>query len=448
MPDPTPVTSPRRVAAILGTLVALTVVGSSAVAVAIPVVRRELDLTVSDAAWVFAVFQLAFAIATATFGRLADQLGLKVPLVIGVSLMTVGSLAVAVAPDLGWLLLGRAVQGIGGGAVPVLANAIVGARFSGAARTATFGTLIAVVSAVSGSGPVIGGGIEALLGWRWVFAIPALGVLLIPSILPLASSDRAGGRFDVVGATTTALAITGFLLLVQSPTAGRTVGLAGAALLLLAGPVAVWWTRRRPHGFLPAVVVGDPVIRRASAIGALSLGGYFAALFAVPNLIADALGWSPLQIGLALLPAAALGAVASRMAGRVVARVGHWRVVAVVAAAGTAGMLIAAAGGGALPLLLVLGLAGPAVGWSGANVAMTDRVTTAAPEGTVGVSIGIYNMVQFAGGAVGSALIGGLSGLLPVSGALAACAVLPAVALGLALTARGDRYAVGLPSPA
>ncbi|CAN5372618.1 hypothetical protein BH23ACT9_BH23ACT9_38880 [soil metagenome] len=97
-------------------------------------------------------------------------------------------------------------------------------------------------------------------------------------------------------------------------------------------------------------------------------------------------------------------------------------------------MLVAAVGEG-VPVALVAGLAGTAIGFGCANVAMTDRVTIAAPAGAAGVTLGVYNMVQFAGGAVGSAMVGGLSGLLPVNGALAVTALLPAAAALLAITA-------------
>ncbi len=417
----------------LGTLVALTVVGSSAVAVAIPVVREELDLTVSDSAWIFAVFQLTFAVATATFGRVADLVGLRRPLVIGITMMTIGSIMVGAAPGFGVLLAGRVIQGIGAGAVPVLANGIVGTRFTGEARTAIYASITAVVSAVSGSGPVIGGGMEALLGWRWVFAVPALGILLIPSILPLAPSDRGQGSFDGIGAATSALGITGFLLLLQAPSAGGVVGAVGALLLLTMGPAAAWWIRREPEGFIPQSVVGNAVIARCAGVAALCLAGYFGALFATPVMIADAFGWQPLQIGLALLPAAALGAIGSRVAGALTGRFGHFRVAGTAAAISTSTILIASAGNHVLPLI-VLGLAGGSIGFSGAQVAMTDRVTTAAPEGTLGVTLGVYNMLQFAGGAAGSALIGGLSDLVSLEVALACSAVLPATGAWLAVS--------------
>jgi hypothetical protein len=86
-------------------------------------------------------------------------------------------------------------------------------------------------------------------------------------------------------------------------------------------------------------------------------------------------------------------------------------------------------------VLLVLGLAGASIGFGGANVAMTDRVTLAAPAGTANVTLGVFNMTQFAGGAMGSALIGGLSGLLPLEGALAASAMLPLSAALIGITA-------------
>ncbi|MEO2106882.1 MAG: MFS transporter, partial [Actinomycetota bacterium] len=109
--------SARRAAMLLGALIALTVVGSSAVAVAIPVVRADLDLTVSDAAWIFSVFSLSMSVATAVFGRVADIFGLRRPLVVGVLVMALGAAIAASATSLPILLGGRVLQGIGSGAV-------------------------------------------------------------------------------------------------------------------------------------------------------------------------------------------------------------------------------------------------------------------------------------------------------------------------------------------
>ena len=422
--------SDRGAAVLLGTLIALTVIGSSAVAVAIPVVRTELALSVSDAAWIFSVFSLCFAVATATFGRIADLVGLRAPLIVGVCLMAVGSVVVAFAPSLPILLAGRIVQGSGAGAVPVLVNGIVAARWRGAARTAMFGSLLAVVAIVSGSGPVIGGAVEAALGWRWVFALPALSVALIAPIARIAPSGGRPGSFDVAGCVATAAVIAGALAILQAPTAGGLVGTVGAALLVTGVPAAVLLARRRPDGFLPRDVIADGRIMRPAVATLALLGAYFAMLLAVPELLAASRGWSPLQIGLALLPAAAAGAIASRVTGRVAPTAGRPRTASAIAVL-TLVCLAVASAAPTSAVALVVGLAGASIGFAASQAALVDEVAALAPVHVLGAALGVFNMVTFVGGSMGPALVGGLSGVVGLSAAVAATTLGPLGALAM-----------------
>ncbi|CAN5917160.1 MDR family MFS transporter [soil metagenome] len=422
--------SERVAALLLGTLIALTVIGSSAVAVAIPVVRAELDLTVSDAAWIFAVFSLCFAVATATFGRIADLVGMRMPLVVGVCLMAAGSVLVGLAPTFPLLMVGRVVQGIGAGAVPVLVNGIVAAHWSGADRTRVFGSLMAVVAVVSGSGPVIGGGVEALLGWRWVFALPALGVLLIAPIARLAPAERRPGTFDVAGAVATAVVMGGLLALLQAPTAGAQVGIAGACLLVVGTPAMVRLARARPDGFLPRAVVANAELMRPAFAALVLLATYFAMLLAAPELLAEAKGWSPLQIGIALLPAAAAGAVASRVAGRIGPRIGRFRTAAVAA-----GVALCCVGVTALAPehvgAVIVGVAGASMGFGASQAVLVDHVTIVAPADVQGAALGVFNLVAFLGGSIGPTIVGGLSGVVGLPTAVAVTIAGPLAAIAL-----------------
>jgi DHA2 family metal-tetracycline-proton antiporter-like MFS transporter len=235
------------------------------------------------------------------------------------------------------------------------------------------------------------------------------------------------------------------MLLLQAPTAGAAAGTVGAGLLLVSLPLLWAHTRRAADGFLPHAVIGNPAIRACSIGGLTLLGGYFAALLAVPSLLAETQGWSSLGIGLAMLPAAAAGAVGSRVVGRLLADGGHFRTASAVAAGSVATLLLAGFGGGS-PWLLVLGVAGASIGFSGGSVALNDRVTLAADDSTLGVALGMVNMVQFVGGAIGTALLGGLSGLVPLHTALGLAAVLPTI--GLAVLVRAARRDATDPSPA
>jgi MFS family permease len=323
--------------------------------------------------------------------------------------------------------------------VPVLANGIIAARWDGTARSELYGTLMAVVTTVSGSGPVIGGTVEALLGWRWVFALPALGLFLIGPIARLAPTERHEGELDIVGVVATSASVAGLLGVLQAPTAGTAVGLVGLALLALGVPAAIMRTRVRPEGFLPVAVLRNGEIMRAAFAGLSLLAGYLAMLLAAPELLSAARGWEPVQIGLALLPAALMGAVLSRVAGRVGPRIGQFRTARIAASAAVVGLTIGALAPGSV-VGVVLGVAGVAIGFGASQAVLVDRVTVASPPEMLGASLGVFNLVVFVGGSVGTALVGGLSGVLGLQSSLAVLVLLPLAAIAM-LT-----IGVGVPS--
>jgi len=439
-PQPTPAApSTVRVALLVGTLVALTIVGSSAVAVALPMVAVELGLDTAGTAWVLAAFSLAFSVATALFGRLADLRGLRLPLRIGVVLLVAGSLACAAAGSFPALIAGRLVQGFGAGAVPVLATGIVVARFHGAARARALGALTAVVSLVSGSGPLIGGAITEVLGWRAVLAVPAIAALLVEPVARIAPAPvRARGRLDVRGAVLVAATVTGLTLLLQAPaTRPGPPALAAAVLLAVAGAAAVVLSVRAvPDGFLPRAVVANPTVVLGSVTGLVFIAAYLALLLALPLLLSQRHGWSPLQIGLGLVPAAAVGAVTSRVVGGVIPRIGAFRLCTGLALGSAAGALLTALTPGSPPLLVV-GMALVVCGFAGGQVALLDAVPRLVPVQVRGAAIGVFNLVFFTGGAIGSAVTGGLADRVGVPVALAIVALLPALgAVTAAVAAR------------
>ncbi len=119
------------------------------------------------------------------------------------------------------MLLGaRVVQGAGAAAVPTLGVAIVTARFHGAARGVALGKVAGLAAAVSCLGPLAGGAVEGLLGWRYVIALPMLGLLLLPLLWRSVPTQGSGARLDVLGALLVAATAAGVVLLVQSPSTG------------------------------------------------------------------------------------------------------------------------------------------------------------------------------------------------------------------------------------
>ena len=451
MPSSSSEPSLTRVALLLGTLVSLTVIGSSAVAVALPQVRADLSLDQPGTAWVLAVFSLAFSVTTAIFGRLADIKGLRLPLRIGVSLFAAGSIAAAMAGSFPMLIAGRILQGAGAGAVPVLALGVLTARYEGVARGRALGALTAVVSIVSGSGPLIGGGITELLGWRYVLAVPALALIVLEPVARLApATGVVQGRIDWPGAAQIAAVTTGVVLLLQSPaTRPGPVLLAMSVLLAVGGGVALArHVRQRPHGFLPYSLVTNRDFVLSSFAGLTLLAAYLGMILALPLILTDGEGWRPLHIGIAMLPAALTGAIVSRIVGGTAERLGRYRVVMWLAAGSAAGLLLGAATH-TNPALLIGGFAAVVAGFAGGQVALIDGIPGLVTEDVRGVALGVFNLVFFTGGAVGSAAVGGLGGALSLPAALAVLALLPAAgAIAAIIVGRRAVPALEPPTPA
>ncbi|QBI20959.1 MFS transporter [Egibacter rhizosphaerae] len=420
----------------LGSMVALMIIGSSGVAVALPTLSADLGLDVAATSWVLASFGLTLAVATAVFGRWADLVGLRRPLLVGVALVAAGSMTAATAGSFEVLIAGRLVQGAGGGAVPVVVTGLVTARFSGAERARMLGVIGVIVSIVSGSGPLIGGAIEHALSWRAVVGLPVLVLLLVLPVARLAttSGDDRGVGLDLPGALLTGTSVGSGMVLLQA-VGGTLAPLAMGGVAVVAAvstATLVVHVRRRPRGFLPRRLLGDVGLRRACLAGFATLTSWLAMLLAVPELLAGVQGWEPWRIGVAMVPGAAIGALASRAVSTRRRQRDRGRIAAGLLVIGAVGLAIGGAAGGE-PAPLVLGLALVAACFGGAHVVLLDAVPDLVPEGLRGGAIGLFNLAMFTGGAVGAALAGGLAGMLGLRGALVALSVFPLVGAVAAL---------------
>jgi MFS family permease len=431
-----------RVAALVGLLFGLAGMGSAAVAVTLPAIAADLGLTTGGVSWTISLYALMLAVATAVYGRVADLAGIRLPLLVGVGLMTAGAVLGALAPAFPVLLGARLLQGLGAAAVPTLGMAIVSARYEGTVRTAALGRVAGMAAAVSALGPLAGGLVADVAGWRAVVALPALGLLVVPALWRAVPSRGTGARLDILGAVLVAGTAAGLVLLVQSPASGVVVATAGAVLLGLGVPAVAARVRRRPEGFLPRAVIHEPVVVRSALAASAVPAAWFALLIAVPAVLARE-GWTPLQVGLALVPSALTGFLAPRLAGPLLARLGPSR--SLVASGLTAAVALAvaalgAAAGSAPVLVSAVVLVTFAFGLG--QPALMAAVGGAVPADVRGVALGIATLVFLVGGGVGSAVVGGIGEILGLDRSLLVLAALPlAGCLALIGTIRAERVA-------
>lgn len=422
---PAPTAELKRVPILVGVLFGLAGLGSSSAAIALPVLGSDLGVSTGVGAWAISLYALMLAVTTAVYGRVSDLVGVRLPLLVGVMLMTVGALAGALAPNFGVLLVARVLQGAGAAAVPTLGVTIVSARFSGDAKGVALGRVAGIAAAVSCLGPLAGGVLEELLGWRAVIALPMLGVLLLPLLWRSVPTEGSGARLDLLGAALVAATAAGVVLLVQSPSTGPAVAVAGAFLAVMGAPLVAVWVRRRPHGFLPLDVIRNPAVVRSAVAAAAVPAAWFALLIAVPAVLVGQ-GWEPWQVGVALIPSAAAALTAPRLAGPLLSRIGASRSLALAGVIAAAALGVAALGAYAgSATLLVTAVVCVTLAFGLGQPALMESVGDAVSDDVRGVALGVATLFFLVGGGVGSAVVGGLGEVLGMSQALLLLAALP-----------------------
>jgi EmrB/QacA subfamily drug resistance transporter len=400
--------------ALLATAQFVVVLDASIVNVALPSIGRDLDFAQDDLSWVVNAYTLFFGGFLLLGGRLADLLGRRRIFIYGMWLFAIASLAGGLAQSDIWLVVARAVQGLGAALISPAALAILATTFAeGAERNKA----LAVWGAVAGSGGAVGvlagGMLTEWAGWEWVlFVNTPIGIaaaFLAPRLLR-ESRDESAPSWDIAGAVTVTAGLALLVYtLVDANDAGwgstQTLGLGALSLLLLAAFVVIELRRRYP--LIPFSIFRLRTLRGANVIGLLLGMSLFSMFFFISLYMQQVLGYEPLKAGLAYLPLAGLIIVSAGGASQLVARFGFKPVL-------IAGLLFTAAGlfwfsqvspdgtyvGDVLfPSMLA------AVGLGLSFVPVTIGSVTGTKPSEAGLASGLINTSQQVGGALGLAVL-------------------------------------------
>ncbi|MDP8924848.1 MAG: MFS transporter [Chloroflexota bacterium] len=387
----------------------ISVLNASIVNVVLPTIGADLDVDAALLGWVITVYSLVYAVAIPFYGRLADLYGARGFFLFGQGVFALGSLLCALAPSFPLLLVARVIQASGGAAVPGLGIALAARAFPPHQRGTVLGIVTTALGVAAAIGPTSGGLLADRFGWHAVFVVGALAGLLVPAswlLLP-PEKPRGGERLDVWGGLFLAVGISGGL---YALTEGSRVGwgsprpLGSAAVALVGLAALVIRQRWAATPFIPRELLAN---RRYVALVTTSFGAMTAmmgAFVGLPLLLAGVNELSPAQVGLVLLPNAALTASLGVVVGRLVDRVGaRWpvRVGLVVMMAAALG-LSSAAGSSAWTVAVILMLLG--LGSSLVNTPLSAAVSLVVRPERLASGQSMNTMLFFLGGSFGATL--------------------------------------------
>jgi MFS family permease len=316
------------VLAVLCAVLFLDALDVSMVGVALPSIGSELGLSTTSLQWIVNGYVLGYGGLLLLGGRTADLLGRRRVFLVALAVFAVASLVGALVDDGGLLIATRFVKGLAAAFTAPTALSILTTTFpEGSARNRAL-SVFSVFGASGYSSGLILGGLLTSAGWRWTFLVPVpLAVAALIAGIALIPRDRpaAEGGHDLAGAATL---VGGMLLavytVVSAPGRGwldpATLGLAAAAVALLAGFVAI--ERRVAHPLIRLGILRVGSIVRANLSMIALFGSYLSFQFMMTLYLQDVLHWSPLRMALALLPAGLLVAFGSPFVGRLITRYG------------------------------------------------------------------------------------------------------------------------------
>lgn len=390
-------------------------VDMTAVNTALPVIQRQLDASITDAQWIVEVYMLFLTSVIMVGGALGDGLGRRRVFRWGVVGFAVTSVACALATDTGTLIAARAAQGLAAALMIPSSLALLNASHPPQSRARAVGVWVTITSLAVPLGPLLGGALTDLVGWRWVFLInlPLCGAALwaVRGVERPRWDPPEGSPLDVRGALTAMVGLGGLTFAgLEAPRLGAADPQVQAALLVGAAGVAafLWAEHRASHPMLPLHLFRRRTFSGISAQTFLFFGGFQGAVFFMPFMFIQARGFSAFEAGMTLLPLSLFIAGMSRFAGAFSDRIGRKPLL-------LAGPMIAAVG------VTAIGAAPPQASyWAGyfpwvcvmslgiglTIVPLTATAMNAAGEGRSGIAAGVNNALSRAGQLLAVAVLG------------------------------------------
>jgi EmrB/QacA subfamily drug resistance transporter len=382
------------------------------VSTALTEIRRALGASIEALEWTVNAYVLTFAVLLMTASALGDRFGRRRVFAAGFGLFSVASAGCALAPNAGWLVAARAVQGAGAAVLAPLALALLGAAFPPERRGWAVGMLSGITGLATVGGPIIGGAVTQMIGWKWIFWLNVpIGLLAIPFVITrLEESFGPKAALDVRGLALVSAGVLGMvwgLVRASGQGFGRLDVLAPLAVgaILIVAFVVQELRARAP--MLPMRLFRSRTFSAGNAACFLLFATITGSVFLMAQYLQTGLGYGPLDTGLRLIPWTAMLVVVAPIAGTLVDRFGSRPVIVVGLTLSTVGMawLAAIATPGIAYAVLVLPLIVGGIGNSMTIPAAISAVVGSVRPEDIGKASGVNSTVRQLGGVFGVAIL-------------------------------------------
>lgn len=383
---------------------------------ALPTIASTLD-GIADLSWVVVAYLLAATVAAPLYGYLGDRFGRRRVLLGALAVFTVASLACAAAPNFFWLVVFRALQGMGGGGLMTLAQALIGEHVAPRERGRFAGYFATVFALASTTGPVLGAYLTEHYSWRAIFLINLpLGILaaVLALRVPHTPMARHAGPFrpDLLGALLFCGGTAAFLFALSS--GGHRFAWASLPMVLLVGGAAaalgllVVWERRHHDPVLPLHLLQQPAIARSDAVVLCFGAALFSTILYTPLFLQLGRGIGIGASGALLLPITLAQVTSAALTGRLVTHTGRVTIFPKLGLAlATLAFLTLALTVSSAPVPVVLALTATVGAGLGMVMPPTQvMVQTAAGRQALGVATATIALSRAVGGAIGVAIVG------------------------------------------
>jgi len=384
--------------------------------VALPAIKNDLHIGVSELEWVVTAYALTFAVLLLTGGKLGDLLGRRLIFTIGLVVFTASSLACGLSSSATELIGARAVQGVGSALMMPATLSIITATFAARERGMAIGIWAGVSAMALAIGPLLGGVITEHISWNWIFyvnvPIGLLGILASIVVVPESKDTSHEQRLDLPGLLASGV---GLLALVYALIEAHHYGWTSATILGLFAVAAVALTafvlleQRQRLPMLDLTLFRNGTFAGANLVAILVTLAMFGIFVFFPIYMQTFLGWSPIQAGAALLPWTVLIVIFAPIAGKLSDKVGsRWLIAAGMTTVGLCCLELSTVAVGSTFWRMLPGFILGGLGMSFVMTPMSAAVMGAAPVDKAGVASGVLNTFRQVGVALGIAIMGAI----------------------------------------